>query len=167
FFVVLVLSLSDFFFFFQAEDGIRDRNVTGVQTCALPISPSMDANPDALTTRCSTLSLSTLASPVIRLNQFLARVIPVYTSSLVNTGLSRSGSTRQVWLNSDPWDLCTVMAYTVSSCCNRLGEIQRIDSVPSLLGKATRRVSLTSPLAVLSQGTLKVIPISPFIRPRL
>src|SRR6266540_1936727 len=26
-----------FFFFFQAEDGIRDRDVTGVQTCALPI----------------------------------------------------------------------------------------------------------------------------------
>src|SRR5437867_13278520 len=26
-------------FFFQAEDGIRDRTVTGVQTCALPISP--------------------------------------------------------------------------------------------------------------------------------
>src|SRR5207249_6233232 len=32
------------FFFFQAEDGIRDRNVTGVQTCALPISaPGEDA----------------------------------------------------------------------------------------------------------------------------
>src|SRR5438067_13887353 len=31
-----------FFFFFQAEDGIRDRNVTGVQTCALPISPSVN-----------------------------------------------------------------------------------------------------------------------------
>src|SRR5437868_13564310 len=29
------------FFFFQAEDGIRDRNVTGVQTCALPISTSI------------------------------------------------------------------------------------------------------------------------------
>src|SRR5207248_3765368 len=27
-------------FFFRAEDGIRDRTVTGVQTCALPISPS-------------------------------------------------------------------------------------------------------------------------------
>ena len=26
------------FFFFQAEDGIRDTSVTGVQTCALPIS---------------------------------------------------------------------------------------------------------------------------------
>src|SRR5699024_11629175 len=29
---------SEGFFFFQAEDGIRYRNVTGVQTCALPIS---------------------------------------------------------------------------------------------------------------------------------
>src|SRR2546430_9252925 len=27
----------EFFFFFQAEDGIRDLTVTGVQTCALPI----------------------------------------------------------------------------------------------------------------------------------
>src|SRR2546430_6278081 len=35
-----VSSLRDicfFFFFFQAEDGIRDLTVTGVQTCALPI----------------------------------------------------------------------------------------------------------------------------------
>src|SRR6266498_4790560 len=30
-----------FFFFFQAEDGIRDADVTGVQTCALPISAYM------------------------------------------------------------------------------------------------------------------------------
>src|SRR2546430_11988454 len=28
------------FFFFQAEDGIRDLTVTGVQTCALPILPA-------------------------------------------------------------------------------------------------------------------------------
>src|SRR5690606_40087333 len=31
------LGLMFFFFFFQAEDGIRDFHVTGVQTCALPI----------------------------------------------------------------------------------------------------------------------------------
>src|SRR5437667_8418954 len=30
----------NFFFFFKAEDGIRDRDVIGVQTCALPISVS-------------------------------------------------------------------------------------------------------------------------------
>src|SRR5256885_4727489 len=31
------------FFFFQAEDGIRDYKVTGVQTCALPIWPEEGA----------------------------------------------------------------------------------------------------------------------------
>src|SRR3989442_3185576 len=35
-----------FFFFFQAEDGIRDADVTGVQTCALPISVSILRSPD-------------------------------------------------------------------------------------------------------------------------
>src|SRR3989454_3982871 len=36
-----------FFFFFQAEDGIRDYKVTGVQTCALPISPRQLHRPRA------------------------------------------------------------------------------------------------------------------------
>src|SRR5699024_11319916 len=40
-FVCLLSSF--FFFFFQAEDGIRDRNVTGVQTCALPIYENIKA----------------------------------------------------------------------------------------------------------------------------
>src|SRR5205823_9604016 len=33
-------------FFFQAEDGIRDKLVTGVQTCALPISSSRSCDAD-------------------------------------------------------------------------------------------------------------------------
>src|SRR5690606_41718652 len=33
-----------FFFFFQAEDGIRDFHVTGVQTCALPICANGDGS---------------------------------------------------------------------------------------------------------------------------
>src|SRR6266540_3967139 len=36
--VWLTLLINVLCFFFQAEDGIRDRDVTGVQTCALPIS---------------------------------------------------------------------------------------------------------------------------------
>src|SRR2546425_6480723 len=36
-FRIVVEFSSCFFFFFQAEDGIRDKLVTGVQTCALPI----------------------------------------------------------------------------------------------------------------------------------
>src|SRR5689334_24184284 len=38
-FFAFFISYFFFFFFFQAEDGIRDGTVTGVQTCALPISP--------------------------------------------------------------------------------------------------------------------------------
>src|SRR6266436_8644887 len=40
-----------FFFFFQAEDGIRDVAVTGVQTCALPISRELLAKSHADATR--------------------------------------------------------------------------------------------------------------------
>src|SRR3989442_9018358 len=36
-----VSTVAVFFFFFQAEDGIRDADVTGVQTCALPICSSV------------------------------------------------------------------------------------------------------------------------------
>src|ERR1017187_9805557 len=38
-----------YFFFFQAEDGIRDTSVTGVQTCALPICAE---------TRCQAVGIS-------------------------------------------------------------------------------------------------------------
>src|SRR5262249_59403543 len=38
-------------FFFQAEDGIRDWSVTGVQTCALPILDMAGADPSTWTPR--------------------------------------------------------------------------------------------------------------------
>src|SRR5205823_10166363 len=41
-FIVIIL-----FFFFQAEDGIRDKLVTEVQTCALPISADRPGRPSA------------------------------------------------------------------------------------------------------------------------
>src|SRR5437879_6884342 len=41
-FLLSSLSCLFFFFFFQAEDGIRDTSVTGVQTCALPIWGGVD-----------------------------------------------------------------------------------------------------------------------------
>src|SRR3989442_2777067 len=51
------------FFFFQAEDGIRDADVTGVQTCALPISMA------AMATR------RTIQAHAKRLEKFVAFVI--------------------------------------------------------------------------------------------
>src|SRR5436309_9465848 len=57
-----ILSVGDmmahlFFFFFQAEDGIRDFHVTGVQTCALPISSGTS------TTRAASRSPSSRMRP--------------------------------------------------------------------------------------------------------
>src|SRR6266700_4999483 len=45
FVVVPGMGLNVFFFFLQAEDGIRDFHVTGVQTCALPISRTGSRTP--------------------------------------------------------------------------------------------------------------------------
>src|SRR2546425_7261732 len=46
------------FFFFQAEDGIRDKLVTGVQTCALPIYPKVrEGVPEQLARRYRVLPL--------------------------------------------------------------------------------------------------------------
>src|SRR5699024_11282871 len=48
-YIVYFKSLLLLFFFFQAKDGIRDRNVTGVQTCALPISYFVGYTPNIVT----------------------------------------------------------------------------------------------------------------------
>src|SRR5205085_2614395 len=49
--ILLLHFLSLMLFFFQAEDGIRDLTVTGVQTCALPIYPRASAD-GRFATRC-------------------------------------------------------------------------------------------------------------------
>src|SRR5207302_5106882 len=65
-FYVMIFVIS-FFFFFQAEDGIRDFHVTGVQTCALPISICGTASISGLlNTPPSALTFATRGS---RLNQ--------------------------------------------------------------------------------------------------
>src|SRR5207302_8026095 len=58
------------FFFFQAEDGIRDFHVTGVQTCALPIfsattCPLMPNPPDGTVTSFASVVRSTMPMPSI------------------------------------------------------------------------------------------------------
>src|SRR5207253_5918587 len=55
---IFCMGCSFFFFFFQAEDGIRDGHVTGVQTCALPIYWRKDCYRTARL--CSTCCRNTL-----------------------------------------------------------------------------------------------------------
>src|SRR5256885_13280983 len=51
-----------FLFFFQAEDGIRDYKVTGVQTCALPICPENVETKPIFTGFCALAALAEIAS---------------------------------------------------------------------------------------------------------
>src|SRR6266853_4699069 len=50
------------YFFFQAEDGIRDLTVTGVQTCALPISATIRVNGDLVALETAPLKPEELKS---------------------------------------------------------------------------------------------------------
>src|SRR5256885_9489981 len=76
------------FFFFQAEDGIRDYKVTGVQTCALPIC----SNPGG-----ATLSGTLLVAAVGGVASFgdlsLNRTAPGYTLTASGGGLGPGTST--------------------------------------------------------------------------
>src|SRR5699024_11637078 len=65
-----------FFFFLQAEDGIRDRNVTGVQTCALPISFTR-LGPEAFVSMMSRVSLLSFSrSTAIRSSRIASAPMP-------------------------------------------------------------------------------------------
>src|SRR5256885_7951472 len=57
----------DYLFFFQAEDGIRDYKVTGVQTCALPISQLGELN---FPTSCAPPASSKIQTGVALLHSF-------------------------------------------------------------------------------------------------
>src|SRR5690606_39826964 len=57
-FVYALIYIFCLFFFFQAEDGIRDFHVTGVQTCALPIWSSQSCNAQLTSAASDTCSAS-------------------------------------------------------------------------------------------------------------
>src|SRR5206468_4796988 len=84
------------FFFFQAEDGIRDLIVTGVQTCALPIlkvdSSTSDTRPPP-TARTRTVWLPSLKPRVSTRNVKLVW-LALFTSPTAVHGPSRSEERR-------------------------------------------------------------------------
>src|SRR5256885_12423312 len=83
------------FFFFQAEDGIRDYKVTGVQTCALPISANNIPQPNTLVfvscNQCDTAGHELLPIRTEGQAHDAARVAFQYTARL---GLDRSEERR-------------------------------------------------------------------------
>src|SRR5256884_1868982 len=75
-------------FFFQAEDGIRDVAVTGVQTCALPISYDLGSGPLATFRQVTLPRLmpAILAAALLSFTfSFDDYVLPAFTNGTTNT----------------------------------------------------------------------------------
>src|SRR5437868_8580135 len=139
----------DCFFFFRAEDGIRDRNVTGVQTCALPISFSF------LTRRITTPQIVchiTETNPrtheIIRAN--LARS-PLYAGDITGIGPRYCPSIEdkvvrfaererhQIFLEPEGLDDNTIYPNGVSTSLPRDAQAAFIATIPGLEHAVMRR----------------------------
>src|SRR5256886_16060853 len=75
-----------FFFFFQAEDGIRDLTVTGVQTCALPISIATAA--EGLSSGAADASAAKAASTSTGVRTFVVTTQIENRSGLLKPGMT-------------------------------------------------------------------------------
>src|SRR2546429_7104645 len=80
--------INNWFFFFQAEDGIRDVAVTGVQTCALPIYREAST----VCTRWFATVTSIAATPVMSMTTTFARLVRIPRSSCSVNCRARCGS---------------------------------------------------------------------------
>src|SRR5690606_40034398 len=67
-------------FFFQAEDGIRDFHVTGVQTCALPISDDLVIDPQSPTRALVAGKVFAGSSTIYRLKLESGRTLEILRS---------------------------------------------------------------------------------------
>src|SRR6266567_4483390 len=124
-----------FFFFFQAEDGIRDLTVTGVQTCALPISCSsptpgpkrqrphprryLQREHDQLSTACSTAdAFEIYAPPDARREWWFAEVV------LVEVAAPLAGNSSRLF-GLGGWRSIASSAIACSGTARRLGVARR------------------------------------------
>src|SRR5690349_24428234 len=71
-----------FFFFFQAEDGIRDLYVTGVKTCALPISGLQSTCPRSMSSRLTPRRRQPTLSPAWPWSRILRNISTPVTTVL-------------------------------------------------------------------------------------
>src|SRR6266567_4977567 len=99
---------SDFCFFFQAEDGIRDLTVTGVQTCALPISvkPAQQGSP--LVLRCYNAT-GRPAAGAWRFAEGVKSAHRVRADERESTALVLEGRGKVVRFTAEPHELVTIL----------------------------------------------------------
>src|SRR5947208_4387739 len=100
-----VFSTQRDFFFFQAEDGIRDDLVTGVQTCALPISSSRTRRPTSagrsLIARPAERSRPAISprTPLTTAVPSTMRRRPQWRSAVARAEIGRASCRERVWIS--------------------------------------------------------------------
>src|SRR5207249_9179197 len=114
------------FFFFQAEDGIRDRNVTGVQTCALPILGDFLARGQRLMGQCAN---EKVPAPDVEANKWAEEVEnylqkelgPEYVARFRNAaGMPLSASSIQDPAHRNLWGGLNVRVYRLEQFLSEL-----------------------------------------------
>src|SRR5215475_4236020 len=116
-----------FFFFFQAEDGIRDFHVTGVQTCALPISIATIARACEAFDRTGDVTVL-LADDVIAAAADAQERSDLTTSSLFPLLIERPIARASAWYEIMPRSQSPVPGRhgTFDDCIARLPEIAEL-----------------------------------------
>src|SRR5690606_3762953 len=119
-------------FFFQAEDGIRDFHVTGVQTCALPISRSSNADH---ATPMRLLSNGITAAPTADATQ------PPVVTGPINTAAGRSPPTSSASRTGIRFSTVTPPKPQHSSTATSAASTfdPRISLTPSAMNRGTSR----------------------------
>src|SRR5256885_5841586 len=110
------------FFFFQAEDGIRDYKVTGVQTCALPISPTTAAPAPAPPSRPTPPAPAPAWDPV-QLRQRLASQSPRMQHAIEGFAQDFADAPQQLRraARSGNWATVASLAHTFKGSLGYLG----------------------------------------------
>src|SRR5690606_33294703 len=124
FFVLFII----FFFFFQAEDGIRDFHVTGVQTCALPISYYLDN-----ISECD---------------------LPIFTSYTATGGLLsviESAPVTNAYMPIDS-DLTTYSTVGITSLLNvtTASTVEQLFHLPTIVNDKSVRITMQLPTSLLN-----------------
>src|SRR5438034_8359284 len=144
-----LLYLCFFFFFFQAEDGIRDHCVTGVQTCALPISSAENVYTVLQGLEAAANLIVLMGAGVF----FLFRIEERLKRRAALKALHELRSIVHVidmhQLTKDPGSVVSIAGKTASSPARTLSRIE----VARYLDYCSEMLSLTSKVAVLfAQG---------------
>src|SRR5207245_5084413 len=140
------------FFFFQAEDGIRDATVTGVQTCALPISapPTPPSAPTNLTATAGNAQVAVTWTASTGATSYNVKRSTTSGSGYVRIGTSTAAAFTDMGLTNG-----TTYYYVVSGV-NASGEGTNSSQVTATPVSAAADVTITI-------DPTKTNPISPYI----